>query len=452
GQTEDVPLLQPVIEWGSNILNDSLYLGAKNGAVSMIIPTGAVLPYTSERMTGFQIEPGQSQIAIPIKSQNLDGSYRTITRGNIRFEQHYPNGAFVAFTVQMGKSKIITMNAWTSKDEQGLEKIEEGFIELAVGEERESALKTKFVAPRGTNLKPKEEINTLLQLFHNLEKCKTRQEKSNISKRIKANVGSICSAGNKEDFAEPVLEKLEELREEEARMRFFTIARRLGTNWNTAEKRKLARICISQLSMELNGMSDNGPKVSTNNQAIYALGICGEGADWKRLSILHESGRYLQACLYAHARSKTDLDWLLTEFRKDIRQAEQGRSSNLQFSAYAVGIALRREEGAPVLDEKIEEDVVKTLIAVIQRGNMSKEELICSLLALGWICDQRREESRLSVPLLKEVFETVRDIGYYSKSLLEQDTRKVQKVVEKLIRGESLDEEEEQFLLTKLEG
>ncbi len=443
---------EPAIEWGSNILNDSLYLGAKNGAVSMIIPTGAVLPYTSKRMTGFQIEPGQNQIAIPIKSQNLDGSYRMITRGNIRFGKNYPNGAFVAFTVQMGKSKIITMNAWTSRDEQGLEKIEEGFIELAVGEERETTSKTKFVAPKGTELKPKEEINTLLQLFRNLEKSKSRQEKSNISKRIKANVGSICSAGNKEDFAEPILEKLGEIREEEARMRFFTIARRLGAAWSAAEKRKLARLCIDQLSMELNGMSDNGPKVSTNNQAIYALGICGEERDWKRLYVLHDRSCYLQACLYAHARSKTALDWLLAEFQKDIRQAEQGRSSNLQFSAYAVGIALRREEGAPVVEKKTEEDVVKKLTAAIQRGNLGKEELICSLLALGWICDQRQEESRLPASLLQEVLETVRDVGYYAKGFLEQDARKVQEVVEKLINGEHLDEEEEQFLLTKLEG
>ena len=33
------------IQWGNSILNDSLYLGVKNGAVHKIIPTGTELPF-----------------------------------------------------------------------------------------------------------------------------------------------------------------------------------------------------------------------------------------------------------------------------------------------------------------------------------------------------------------------------------------------------------------------
>ena len=82
------------IQWGNNILNDSLYLGVKNGAVHKIIPTGAELPFTSDVMTGFKVEPGQSIISIPIKSQNIDGTYRTIANAehgrssNIQFSSH----------------------------------------------------------------------------------------------------------------------------------------------------------------------------------------------------------------------------------------------------------------------------------------------------------------------------------------------------------------------------
>ena len=118
------------IEWGNSILNDSLYLGVKNGAVHKIIPTGTALPYTSPVMTGFRIEPGQNMIAIPIKSQNLDGSYRLIANGNISFRQRYLNGAFVAFEIYMGQNKVIAMKAWTSKDEDGREKIEEVKFQL----------------------------------------------------------------------------------------------------------------------------------------------------------------------------------------------------------------------------------------------------------------------------------------------------------------------------------
>ena len=120
------------IQWGNNILNDSLYLGVKNGAVHQIIPTGAELPYTSQVMTGFKIEPGQNLIAIPIKSQNLDGTYRTIATGNITFKRSYSNGAFVAFMIHMGSNKVITMKAWTSTDTAGKQKIEEGYVEIAI--------------------------------------------------------------------------------------------------------------------------------------------------------------------------------------------------------------------------------------------------------------------------------------------------------------------------------
>ena len=133
------------IEWGNSILNDSLYLGVKNGAVHKIIPTGTALPYTSPVMTGFRIEPGQNMIAIPIKSQNLDGSYRLIANGNISFRQRYLNGAFVAFEIYMGQNKVIAMKAWTSKDEDGREKIEEGYAEIAIDNKENSKIKFDLI-------------------------------------------------------------------------------------------------------------------------------------------------------------------------------------------------------------------------------------------------------------------------------------------------------------------
>ncbi|MBR4027061.1 MAG: Hsp70 family protein, partial [Lachnospiraceae bacterium] len=185
------------IEWGQNILNDSLFLGVKNGAVHQIIPTGVGLPYTSEMMTGFQIEPGQNMIAIPIKSRNLDGTYRTIASGNITFKNKYRNGAFVAFMIHMGSNKVITMKAWTSQDIKGEEKLEEGYVEIAIDNNERVGIKSKFIAPKGTELQPKAEINNLIQLCKNYEKGK-KKEKGSIAKRITTSVENICNAGNKE--------------------------------------------------------------------------------------------------------------------------------------------------------------------------------------------------------------------------------------------------------------
>ncbi len=437
------------IEWGNSILNDSLYLGAKNGAVSMIIPTGAELPYTSKVMTGFQIEAGQNKIVIPIKSKNLDGTYRTISSGNITFKNNYPNGAFVAFIIQMERNKVITMNAWTSTDANGLNKMEEGFVEIAIDNCEHSNIKSKFVAPRGSVLEPKAEINNMLQLFQSQASCKNKQVKNTISKRISSNISSICNAGNKEDFAEPILNTLRTVQNEDARQRLFTIARKLGPAWNETQKSKLAKICMTQLHAELNGLSMGGPRVSTNNQAIYTLGICATKEELKMLSSLHNKNKYYQACLYTHAKTKTDIKWLLQQFEKDLKQAKRKLANNLQFSSYAIGVALRNDD-VQIVDTKTKENVVKNLIEVINTGNLTTDELNSSMLAIGWICDQRQNND-INAKLIKDALDIIRNVYYYYPFLIIKNCTRMQELVDKMLSGTCLNEDEEQFLLTKLE-
>ncbi|MCI8495209.1 MAG: Hsp70 family protein [Lachnospiraceae bacterium] len=438
------------IQWGSSILNDSLYLGVKNGAVHMIIPTGAELPYTSPVMTGFRVEPGQSMIAIPIKSQNIDGTYRIIANGNISFKDHYVNGAYVAFMIHMGSNKVITMKAWTSRDEGGKDKIEEGYVEISIDNSERSKIKAKFMAPSGSSLQPKAEVNNMLQLCQNYEKCKNKSEKSSIAKRISACVNSICFAGNKEDFSEVILDALTNVTSEEARQRLFTIARKIGTSWSDSERRRLAIVCMSQISADLHGLFKGGPKVSTNIQAIYTLSICANMDQLSKLSAIHDSTRYLQACLYTHAKTRTDLQWLQEEFERDVSQSIKHLGSNLQFSAYAIGIALRKD-GNSILSAQAEGRIVKKLCNAILVGNLVSEELTCCILALGWICDQRIHPSEIDKDIIEEALETINSIeSYYSASVVMRQER-AREVASKMIKGDLLDVEEEQFLLTKLE-
>lgn len=440
------------IQWGSNILNDCLYLGVKNGAIHEIIPTGAELPYTSAVMTGFKVEPGQSMIAIPIKSQNLDGTYRTIANGNISFKQHYYNGAYVAFQIYMGSNKVINMKAWTSKDIAGTEKLEEGFAEIAIDNGEKSRVKTKILAPSGAKLQPKQEINNMLQLCQNYERCRNKQEKSNIAKRISTCVSSICNAGNKDEFASVVLEALGSVSSEEPRQRLFTIARKVGQNWNESEKRRLAMACISQISADISGFSIGGPKVSTNIQAIYTLSICANMDQLSKLAALHDTTRYLQACLYTHAKTRSDIQWLQDEFESDAKKSLRSMGSNIQFSSYAIGVALRKEgTSGSILSPFVEGKIVSKLCEVVRSGNLSSEELTCCLLALGWICDQRESSSELSAELIREVFETIRDVDYSYNTLIAMKQDKAKTIALKMVNGDLLNVDEEQFLLTKLE-
>lgn len=444
---------QMAIQWGNNILNDCLYLGVKNGAVHELIPTGAELPYTSKIMTGFKIEPGQSKIAVPIKSQNIDGTYRTIANGNISFNKKYYNGAYVAFTIYMGSNKVIAMNAWTSKDRAGMEKIEEGYAEIAIDNSDNSGIKRKIIPPSGSQLQPKAEINNILQLCQNYEKCKNKTEKSNIAKRISSCVSSICNAGNKADFAPVILETLKQVSSEETRQRLFTIARRIGTEWNESDKRSLARECMSQIGAEISGISmGSGPKVSTNIQAIYTMCICADMDQLSKLENLHDISRYYQACLYTHAKTRSDIPWIRNEFDNDAKRVQKGLGSNIQFSSYAIGVALRKDGlNNAILSTDAEGRIVMRLCETIASGKLSGEELICCILALGWICDQREKTSEISNHIICEALETLRSVECYYSVLITMKLERPLNIAIKMINGEDLDTEEEQFLLTKLE-
>lgn len=441
------------IQWGSNILNDSLYLGVKNGAVHEIISTGAKLPYASEIMTGFKIEPGQNKIIIPIKSKNLDGSYRVIASGNITFSKNYNNGAYVAFIIYMGNNKVITMNAWTSSDAGGDNRIEEGSVEIVIGNNLQTKLKTKFIAPVGSLLKPGEEINNLLQLYKNLERCTNQQTRSNIYKRIALCSDNIYSAGNKNEFAKPVLNALGSVTEDRAREKLFVIARKIGETWTENEKKQLARHCINQLNAVINGLPVKGTKVGTNIQAIYTLSICTDNKQLAKLDILHNISCYIQACMYTHAKTKTGTDWLIEMFEKDIKQLFKGLGNRLQFSSYAVGMALHRENGVKYVSKKTETGIINKLCNVIRTGNLSNSQLSCCVLALGWICDQREIETDIDIDLfiVNTVKDTITNIDYFYGTDIIGRCIKSRNIAIKMINGEILDAEEEKFLLTKLD-
>lgn len=438
------------IEWGNNILNDSLFLGLKMGNVEMLIPTGAKLPYKSVVKSGFRIEPEQDKIAIPIKSRNLDGTYRTIANGNIRFNRKYPNGAYVSFIIFMGENKVIAMQAWTSQDAAGEEKIEEGYAEISIDNRENASIRTKIVSKSGSELHPKDEINNVLQLCQNMGKA-NRNDKGKISKRITAAVNNICAASNKEEFAEEILSALNNVSDTESRLRLFVMARKLGVTWKDSEKKRLASICINELSPVLFGMSIKGTRTNTCIQAIYALGICGSDRQMEKLSVLHKNTQFKQACLYSHAKSATCISWLREEFEKDAKNAIKGHNNNIQFSAYAIGIALR-ENRTGFIDTNSNEKIVKKLCEVIRAGKLSDSQLVCCILAIGWICDQRHEENQYDGGVVLDALDVINNIDIYYDYLTVEKCNKCRGVAKKLLNGEVLLEDEEEFLLSKLEN
>lgn len=378
------------IEWGKNILNDSLYLGARNGAVTQIIETGAELPYISKIMFGFRIEPNQQRIAIPIQSRNLDGTYRTIASGNIYFKGKYPRGTFVAFKVHMGTNKVITINAWTSNDEKGVDKIENGFVEIATENGKNSARKYKFTPPIGTSLNAVAEISRLIQLCDKMAKNKPPNVDKTLTYKISNLVNNIYQAPNKADFKPLILKILNETTNDETKMRFIIMTRKIGTIWTDAEKKQIAKICMTQLGGEFYQLSVIGKQVTTNIQAIFTLGMCADKADLLKLEKICRQPRYLRACLYTFAKTKTNIDWLIEEFYKSVAQVKQGKVDLIQDTAHAIGVSLK--DNIIVAPEIMEQIVIK-LVDAIKTTHLNDCGLISCILALGCICDQRDRKS-----------------------------------------------------------
>jgi len=447
----DIAGKQPAldIQWGKSILNDSLYLGVKNNAVHQIIPTGVELPYCSAYMTGFSMEPGQNMISIPIKSRNIDGSYRTIASGKLTFRQKYTNGAYVALQVCMGSNKIITMRAWTSKDEQGLQRVEEGSVEIALGH-NEGIKKSRVNAPSGSVLDPVNEIRNVTALCHKQEKLRDAKTKGEMAKRISQRVKLICYAGNKEAFAEPILSELAFCNCETAKHRLFRMARALGSTWNESQRNKLARLCMNQLESEMKGLPAMGVRVSAHVEAIMTLSICGTKEHLKGLRGIHNNSRYHQACLFVHGKTGTELDWLYSEFCRDITLAERGIRNNLQFSAQSMGHALKKSN-AIIENVSLCEDVVMKLLRSIKAGKLTSEALICAMLAVGWICDQRTEQGKIHAQVLEDALYVIGTLSQNEDALVAVKCEKVATVACKMMQGIMLEQEEEEFLLTKLE-
>ena len=439
------------IVWGSKILNDALFLGLKGGAVKDIIPTGASLPYDSEIMTGYRLQSGTNRISVPIKSRNIDGTYRTISTGIIEFKKTYKDGAYVAFRIHMDVNKVISMTAWTCSDEDCTKMIESGTVLLSVGDKSNSAKDSKIIAASGMPVNPNSAISTVLQFCQNKE-SKNPKIRQVATRKLKETETEILNCSNKDDFAKVILQKLSlpnigYL----AKERLLVLARRIGKNWSDQEKKDLASICRKQLSADYNGMSFGGKSVSVSNQAIYTLGMCGTTNDFESLKSLHWNTKYFQSCLYVHGKSRTQLDWVFKQFSKDYDNYQRGIDNNLQFTVYAIGNSLKKD-GSEFDSGYDEENIVDSICDLLRSDVSDRSFFVPCVIALGLICDTRYEKSRLSAEMFRQVHQLLNSLESYAyRGYGTFGSLRCRDIALKMIDGNMLTADEERFLLEKIE-
>lgn len=441
------------IEWGKNILNDSLYLGMLNGAVRELIAGGTELPYQSDYIKGFQLLPDKAEIAIPIKRRTFGNAYQTIGNGHLKLEHGYKDGAYVAIRVLMGSNKVLSMEMLLSSDVDMQQILEQKTAEIIIGGGNldASATKLKFNPPVGTKLDVHNELNNLKNLCERKYTAKGNVQKDVINK-LSQSSSSIAAAGNKAEFARPLLEMLCYTNNDELRLRLFTIARKHVAYWTEQQRQSLARECLNQLQGVLQGFPYYGPKINVNIQAIYTLGCCGSKEQVAKVQPLAAENRYYTASLYALGKSRVAGSFVQEVFQRDAYC--ENNKCNLQVTAHALGMALRLEDGGRAAGLDVDQ-AVKDLCFIINNRTVLdvnySSEIVCCLIALAYACDQRFGGNTVSAASMELARQTLANLNRNYSTEVMMRLAKAAGVAYKMLDGESLSEDEEEFLLKKLE-
>lgn len=441
------------IEWGKNILNDSLYLGMRDGAVQELVAGGTELPYQSDYIKGFQLLPDKAEIAIPIKRRTFGDTYQTIGNGHLKLKHGYKDGAYVAIRVLMGSNKVLSMEMLMSSDVDMHQILEQKTAEIVIGGDNPDApaTKLKFNPPAGTKLNVHNELHGLQTLCERKSNAKGNVPKDVINK-LSQRTSSIAAAGNKAEFARPLLEMLCYTNNDELRLRLFTIARKHVAYWTEQQRQKLANECLNQLQGVLQGFPGYGLKINVNIQAIYTLGCCGSKEQVAKVQPLAAENRYYTASLYALGKSRVAGSFVQEVFQRDAYC--ESNKCNLQVTAHALGMALRLEDGGREAGLDVDQ-AVKDLCFIINNRTVLdvnySSEIVCCLIALAYACDQRFGGNTVSAASMELARQTLANLNRNYSTEVMMRLAKAAGVAYKMLDGESLSEDEEEFLLKKLE-
>ncbi len=441
------------IEWGKNILNDSLYLGMRDGAVQELVAGGTDLPYQSDYIKGFQLLPDKAEIAIPIKRRTFGDTYQTIGNGHLKLKHGYKDGAYVAIRVLMGSNKVLSMEMLLSSDVDMHQILEQKTAEIVIGGDNPDApaTKLKFNPPAGTKLNVHNELHGLQTLCDRKYTAKGNAQKDVINK-LSQRTSSIAAAGNKAEFARPLLEMLCYTNNDELRLRLFTIARKHVAYWTEQQRQSLARECLNELQGVLQGFPCYGLKINVNIQAIYTLGCCGSKEQVAKVQPLAAENRYYTASLYALGKSRVAGSFVQDVFQRDAYC--ESNKCNLQVTAHALSMALRLEDGGRASGLDVDKAVEDLCFIINNRTVLDvnySSEIVCCLIALAYACDQRFGGNTVSAASMELARQTLANLNRNYSAEVMMRLAKAAGVAYKMLDGESLSEDEEEFLLKKLE-
>lgn len=294
----------PAIRTLGTVLPDNLFIGTSGGANILIAEAGMDLPYEQINLPAFTLPAGRHTIEIPLRERH-GSEYVTVGRGKITFANIYSKSQPLHLRIHISRSSILSLDAQSPT--------EIGRTEILFGDGQSSSRQngTKLLLPpKGVSLLPENELSSLQNLVTQLDDLvhnrKLRKQPLELKKRKNKLIGRIeekktflADCGNPEDFAEPLLSRLEGSINNATAFNLLSVAKTLCSKWTAPQRRKLSRVCIHLLGGALTDCTCADFRIKAECEAIQAIGACGIPEDIQKLDALQNKERYRDALALA---------------------------------------------------------------------------------------------------------------------------------------------------------
>lgn len=452
------PTVAPMIR-STSLLPTGLFIGYKNGTFEQIAEDNADLPLNNVFIEG-RVLAGQREIYIPIyveepyyntaSDKNSKTYKKQIASGKITINRNLIRDCYVTLTCSISEEQVLSIGAIITSDYLGLNVLEKtADIEIIFGEIEGTGKDGKLTAPMGKDLNVNNEISAIITACKNLHKAK-KERNAQLKKRyedeLNARVKVIKGAGNKDEFADAILNALQQPSCDEVYYNLFPVAHFMCSNWSDKEQAKLLNIAYGFLNAAKIKMDLYGGKITdqqysiTINFAIQIVGKLGDEKSEDKLNIFLPYIEYKSYVLTAFSTLGIKYETVYEEFL-----TYQYTSQFARGILWAIGNCFKRAntEGYKVSDGKM----VEKLISLITSKELSLNDLRSAENSLALICDRRPgTPNPVSDALAEKALSVLDSIDDYYEESIVAEQEQANTIARKMITGEMLDLIEETVL------
>lgn len=409
--------------------------------------SGQELPYASEKISGFSIARGQAKISIPIKQKRVGEEYVTIASTSFTLSEDYGREMPADIRFSLKRNNIMDFELWIGG-------VSLGSMAIDLGDGNAGLAKpVKPLPAGGAKLAVDTVMSNMRYLFRKLVCADSEFRRVEIRRQLREFRDRIEKCGNREDFAEPVLELLTS-RSSQVVALLMPMVRKIYPYWSDYLQRELAEFCLSYLSPGISGRGFSSSfSYNSINETIMTAGRCCTADECWQLARLTQltqvSTRHRSALLQAFAYAGIMQSWIFEQLKNDFRSDWGTRKNKMQHSLRCLGLSIYNGHGSyGNLDLG---RVIQTCQDVMTDKGANKHPLaVCAnrrnaMVTLGYLCT--RKPLMVSVAEVQAVLEFLQSPTAKKIAAIHASAERTRNLVLQLIQKGSLEEEEEQYLL-----